>query len=192
MLQRKLLGNSQSAHPFRGRSLLATVNSPSPQTKRSRRNTRRGHELTEKVLEWCRSQYPNLRFETEVTYRLNPQVVDGISKPYFRADVVGFNTKGKEVLGIEIKSMRDHDTFRKTATAIGQAMILKAAFGKAIMVFEVDQTFKSYKLGRYQWLTNINSEQGIGVAFVQKSVALIEPPKQGKAPGRTLFTRLKR
>ena len=169
------------------------MNSPRPKNQRQRRDTQRGRELTEKVLEWCHSQYPNLRFEPEVTYQLNPQVVDGISKPYFRADIVGFNSKGKEVLGIEIKSMRDHDTFRKTATAIGQAMILKAAFGKAIIIFEVDQTYKeNYKRSRYQWLTNIHSEQGIGIAFVQDLVALIEPPKQGKAPARALFTRLRR
>ncbi len=91
------------------------------------------------------------------------------------------------MLGIEIKSLRDHNTFRKTATAIGQAMILRAAFGRAIMIFEVDQTFKDYMLGRYQWLTNMNSEHGIGVALVQNSVVLIEPPKQGRAPARSLF-----
>lgn len=145
-------------------------------------------QLTEKVLMWCRRTYPKLRFEKEQCYQLSPQVVD-ISKPYFRVDIVGFNRKGKEVLGIEIKSLRDHDTFRKTATAIGQAMILKAAFGRAIMVFEVNETFRDYKLGRYQWLTNINSEYGIGVAVVQNDVALIEPPRQGRAPARTLFVR---
>ncbi len=150
----------------------------------------RNKALLEKVLNWCKVEYPTLRFVAEVVYGLNPEVV-GISKPYFRADVVGFNKQGKEVLGIEIKSLHDHDTFRKTATAIGQAMILKATFGRAIIIFEVDQTFSGYKLGRYQWLTNINSEQGIGIAFVQNSVCLIECPKQGKAPARTLFIRQK-
>lgn len=164
----------------------------SSKNQRQRRDTRHSRDLTEKVLKWCRWQYPNLRFKKEVIYQLNPQSVDGISKPYFRVDVVGFNKNGKGVLGIEIKSMRDHDTFRKTATAIGQAMILRAAFGRAIIVFEVDQTYKeNYKRSRYQWLTNIHSEQGLGIAFVQDLVALIEPPKQGKAPARTLFIRLK-
>jgi len=93
-------------------------------------------------------------FAKERIYQLTSRVV-GISRPYFRVDIVGFNKSGKEVLGIEIKSLRDHNTFRKTATAIGQTMILQAAFGRAIMVFEVDQTFTGYKLGRYQWLRNI-------------------------------------
>ena len=148
-------------------------------------------ELTEKVLEWCRISYPRLRFETERTYQLTPEAV-GVSKPYLRVDIVGFDKRGKEALGIEIKSLNDHNTFRKTATAIGQALILRAAFGKAIMVFEVDQSFKDYKLGRYQWLTNINSEYGIGVALVQNSVALIEPPRQSRSPARTLFIRYKK
>lgn len=145
-----------------------------------------GRELTEKVLEWCRFTYPRLTFATERIYQLTPRIV-GVSKPYLRVDIVGLNRSEKEVLGIEIKSLRDHNTFRKTATAIGQAMILRAAFGRAIMIFEVDQTFKDYMLGRYQWLTNMNSEHGIGVALVQNSVVLIEPPKQGRAPARSLF-----
>lgn len=149
--------------------------------------------LTEKVLEWCHSKYPRLTFKKEKVYQLDPQVV-GASKPYLRVDIVGFNKSGKEVLGIEIKSLHDHNTFRKTATAIGQAIILRAAFGKAIMVFETDRTFREsrYRLGRYQWLTNINAEHGIGVAFVEDLVALIEPPKQGRAPARSLFVRYRR
>jgi hypothetical protein len=145
-------------------------------------------ELTEKVLEWCRCTYPRLTFARERIFQLTPRVV-GIRKPYFRVDIVGVNKEDKEVLGIEIKTLRDHDSFRKTATAIGQSMILRAAFGRAIMIFEVDQTFRDYKLGRYQWLTNINSEYGIGVALVQNSVALIDPPKRGRAPARSLFVR---
>lgn len=149
--------------------------------------------IIKKVINWAQKEFPELIFEKEKVYKINPTLSGGISKPYFRVDIIGKDSSGKEKIGIECKTKKDHNTFRKLAAAIGQGYVLGKTFGKSYIALEVDYSFKNKaKLSRYAWLRNIRKELGIGFLLVGKKVVKIEEAQKIKPVANTLFIRMNR
>lgn len=150
------------------------------------------HEIINKVIKWSNHFFPGIKTEKERFYKITERIA-GVARPYLRVDIVGKNKLGEEVFAIECKTINDHKQFRDLAAAIGQAYVLKKMFGKAFIALEVNPSFQDkYKLSRYQWLTNINRELGIGIIFVGKRVVLIEDARKEDAKAKTLFIPMKK
>ncbi len=147
-------------------------------------------QIIKRVGRWAKKQFPEIIIGYERVYKISADLA-GISKPYMRIDVVAKNKSGREIFGVECKTINDHKTFREIATAIGQAYVLKRMFGRAYIALEVNKSFlEKYKTVRYSWLTNINDELGIGVIFVNRNVVLIEEAKYEEPGATTLFVPL--
>lgn len=147
----------------------------------------RSGELNIKVGNWFQEKFPSKTIEYEKVYKISPELA-GISKPYMRIDIVCKDKFGREIFGVECKTLNDHKTFREVAAAIGQAFVIKRMFGKAYIALEVNDSFlEKYKTVRYSWLTNINDELGLGIILVNRKVSLVEEAKYDEPGATTLF-----
>jgi hypothetical protein len=89
------------------------------------------HEIINKVIKWSNQFFPDIKIEKERIYEITEKIT-GVTKPYFRVDIIGKNKLGKEVFAIECKTINDYKKFRDLAAAIGQAYVFKKVFGKSL------------------------------------------------------------
>ena len=147
------------------------------------------HEIIkDKVCDWFQKEKPNCNIEKEVQYSINLPELE-MKKQFFQVDVVVTDDTGKTI-GVECKSLRDSNTFRKLSTGIGQAYILQKVFGKSYLALESRQCWSSnrYELSkRTSLLPNISRELGIGILFVDNEVECVEKPRLVKPAASSLF-----
>ncbi len=137
-------------------------------------------EVINKVISWFGEQNSNYRFKTQRNYKISFPIKE-LNKPYFRVDLIVIDPDAKRKVGVECKSIRDSDTFRKLCAGFGQAYVLQRVFGCSFLAIEVNEDmlpdrdpFKFYK--RISLLPNINKECGIGVLLVGNSVYCVDEP----------------
>ena len=97
-------------------------------------------EINKKVGDWLQEKFPKAMIEYEKVYKISSELA-GISKPYMRMDIVAKDKFGREIFGVECKTLNDHKTFREIAAAIGQAFVIKRTFGRAYIALEVNKSF---------------------------------------------------
>jgi len=150
-------------------------------------------EIVDKVCEEFKYKFPNCEIEKEVQYKINlPR--PGLNKPFFRVDIVVTDKRTNQQIGIECKTIKDSNNFRKLMTGIGQAYILQRVFGKSYLAIEVEpdmlpnkKAFEFYK--RYILFVNMHLDTKIGILFVKNSVCFIEEAEYIEPVAKTLFIR---
>jgi len=139
-------------------------------------------EVISKVIRWFGEQNSNYKFRTQRNYKISFPI-KGLNKPYFRVDLIVIDPDTKRKIGVECKSIRDSNTFRKLCAGFGQAYVLQRVFGCSFLAIETNEDmlpdrdpFKFYK--RISLLPNINREFGIGVLLVGNSVYCVNEPNR--------------
>ena len=133
--------------------------------------------------------------EKEVMYKINLQR-KGLNKQFFRVDLIVKDKNTNREIGVECKTLKDSNNFRKLMAGVGQAYILQRVFGLSYLAIEVEadmlpnkNSFEFYK--RESLLENIHQELGIGILFVKNNVALVREARFVEPFAKTLFTNLK-
>ncbi len=152
--------------------------------------------IVNKVCNWFKFSIQNCEIEKEVKYKINiPE--QGLNKQFFRVDIVVTDKSTNQQIGIECKSLKDSNNFRKLMAGIGQAYVLQRVFGRSYLAIEVEadmlpnrNNFKFYK--RETLLENVHQELGIGVLFVKNNVSLVRESRYEVPFAKTLFINLKR
>ena len=148
-------------------------------------------ESVTKVCGWFNHNFPSCKIEKEIPYKINlPR--PGLSKQFFRVDILVTNDKQK--IGVECKTIKDSDTFRKLMGGIGQAYILQKVFGSAYLAIEVEADmapdkdgFRFYKMESI--IENVYQDLGIGVLLIGENVVLVREAKTVEPLAGTLFVR---
>lgn len=148
-------------------------------------------EIINKVCRWLRGYYPLCSIEREVQYKINlPR--HGLNKQFFRADIIVKDNN--QEIGVECKTTKDSNNFRKLVAGIGQAYILQRVFGQAYLAIEVEpfilprrKSFEFYK--RESLLENAHQELGFGILLIKSNVSLVRKPKHTKPVAKSLFIR---
>ena len=151
--------------------------------------------IVNKVCRWFKVNIQNCEIKKEVKYKINlPR--RGLNKQFFRADVIVIDKNTNQKIGIECKTIKDSDNFRKLMAGVGQAYILEKVFGLSYLAIEVEaemssdkNSFEFYKRGAL--LENIHHDLGIGILLVKNNVSLVKKAKFVKPFAKTLFTNLK-
>ena len=151
--------------------------------------------IVNKVCNWFKSNTPNCEIKTEIRYKINlPR--EGLDKQFFRVDIVVKDRDTNQQIGIECKTLKDSNNFKKMMAGIGQAYILQSVFGLSYLAIEVEDcilpnknSFEFYK--REALLETIHQKLGIGILFVKNTVSLVREAKYIEPFAKPLFISLK-
>lgn len=151
--------------------------------------------IVNKVCNWFKFNFTNCKIEKEVKYKINlPR--SGLNKQFFRVDIVVNDKNTNHQIGIECKTLKDSNNFRKLMAGVGQTYILQRVFGLSYLAIEVEtnilpnkSNFEFYK--REALLENIYQEFGIGILFVKNNVSLVRGAKYVEPFAKSLFINFK-
>jgi len=155
-------------------------------------------EVVDKVCDWVRHEKPDLEIEKEVGYKITlPNVI--LKQSFFRVDIVlSDKNTGKEIAGIECKSISDSGKFRELMAGVGQAYVFTKYYGRAYLALEVREDMLPGRRDYDFWkreaiLENMHQDFGVGILFVTPNgVSCVREAKYSETPADTLFTRVRK